>query len=47
MGDPIDCHANGGSVKEDMLDTYCWIEGTFTKRRIGGEDVDPEEGYLT
>ena len=47
VGDPIDCHANSAGINEGMLDSYCWIEGTYTKKRIGAEDVDSDKGKLT
>jgi hypothetical protein len=29
VGDPIDCIADGG-IPRDVMDTYCWVQGTFT-----------------
>ena len=47
VGDPIDCYANSKTINEDMLDNYCWIEGTYTKRRTGEEDADSDKGNFT
>lgn len=35
FGDPIDCDVDGS--RKDVIDTYCWIYGTFiVGRSLGG-----------
>lgn len=37
VGDPIDCITNTKDMPDEFsstFDTFCWIEGTFTRRNV-------------
>lgn len=46
IGDPIDCIMNG--VSSRMMDTYCWVYGTYTvlNRIVGKVGLDGKETEL-
>ena len=51
-GDPIDCHTTAkswqGDPEEGKFDTYCWIEGTYTRRGPkNGEDEDEDSDNMS
>jgi hypothetical protein len=31
VGDPIDCIHDVSTIDGDTFDTFCWVEGTYTK----------------
>ncbi len=32
VGDPIDCIHDVSGIDSNTFDTFCWVEGTYTKR---------------
>jgi Innexin len=32
VGDPIDCIHDINGMDDKTIDTFCWVEGTYTKR---------------
>ena len=32
VGDPIDCMHHVNSMDSKTFDTFCWVEGTYSKR---------------
>ena len=39
FGKPIDCHMRGEKLPGDMVNTYCWIHGTYTLKYINKPEV--------
>ena len=43
VGDPIECIKRDKEISTDLIDTYCWIHGTYTKLPPGAGDVEARQ----
>ena len=42
FGDPITCDNTSNKVPRDVMNTYCWIHGTFTIQEYVHPNVRPK-----
>ena len=45
FGDPIDCITGEGSMDQEIMDSYCWIHGTYTLPFSAYHQPDPDKSH--